>query len=192
MAATGFPADEHFQNVLEGVLRDLPDLLRRFDDYLFRFTDRFQNLVADVTAAILEGIEKGRFKQDGELRESLRRYAFGIAQHMHADFIRKVGLVVDAVEQDILDDAAQDSMTASRVMAQSQARIILRECLLKLDEKGREMLFRKYLDKAPLKTIAAEHELSEDAADHRLRAVRSVLRSCLGSSGAIRFELDPR
>lgn len=179
------PHDESVRQAMNRVLADLPNLLRSFGDRALRLTGKFDDLLQEVRLAAMNGLPG--FKPDGDMEESVRRYVFGIAQHKFIDMQRRAHGFVQSVEDDVLNDAADDGLTPSRIVGKQEGFDALADCMLKLDATDRSILLRKYIDEKSGREVAAEFGLSEDALDNRLRRIRRNLRECWGSTGAYRF-----
>lgn len=185
------PGNDDFTRILNELLTELPDLLRRFADRDFPRGERFNDLVQDVAAAALASLDPSTFDPRDDLRDSLRAFLFRVAQNKYNDYKRNSKLGLKSLEDDVLKDAAIDKLTASRLVAKDQAEVALQECLFKLDAQDRHLLIRKYIDGLPAEAVAQEFDLTIYQLDHRLRQARAKLRTYLGSSGSVRFDINP-
>lgn len=120
------------------------------------------------------------YRKLGEL-ESDRdagRWLRGIARHLAANEIRKVGrrsrLLTGGLADLLIDRAELDSVPPATEWLEA-----LRSCLRELPERGRELLVRRYADGESAEAMAQRLQTRADTLRQRLLRLRQLVKGCI-------------
>lgn len=168
------------------ILAELPTLVRRMlGDALGRFVSP-EDIAQDVALKCCSTLPEFKQKTDDPEGE-LRRKFNAIARHRVLGLSRTFDRFTTAVESDVFEYAKQDGRSPSRIAGKQQALNAVQDCMSKLDDTARKVLWLRGAEKMEYAMIAEKLGISVHRASRLYRKAIEQMEEMLGSAQSHQF-----
>lgn len=168
------------------ILAELPTLIRRMlGDALGRFVSP-EDIAQDVAVECCSVLPEFKPRTDDSERE-LRMKFNAIARYRVLGLTRTFDRFTTAVESDVFEYAKQDGRSPSRIAGKKQALNAVQDCMSKLDETARKVLWLKVTQNMGFAAIAERLGMSVHQVSRLYHKAIEQMEQMLGSAQSHQF-----
>lgn len=181
-----FHDDPEINALAVKILAELPTLIRRMlGDSLGRFVSP-EDIAQDVAVECCSALPEFKQKTDNPERE-LRMKFNAIARYRVLGLTRTFDRFTTAVESDVFEHAKQDGRSPSRIAGKKQALNALQDCMSKLDDDARKVLWLKGTQNMGFAAIAERLGMSVHQVSRLYHKAIEQMEQMLGSAQSHQF-----
>lgn len=184
---TGNQDRAYIQSVAESLLPEIPAIVARFMSKEVRAIVEPDDVAQGVASEFLKSVAPFE-PRTADIKGDLRALVSAISRHQVIDWSRKLKSFIPTLDHVLIENVKRDGHTPSRVLAKGESLATVSECLKKLDQGAREILWRRHGEDQTFATIAEALGLTEGQVDGRYRRALKELHDLVGSTQNQQFD----